>query len=82
MLASRKAKSEGDARFHRRAAEILALYQKKVGPIARLVARPTLFLGQAKSGALIVPVPNDQITWTAEVDSHTSRLDPGLDSSC
>jgi hypothetical protein len=68
-LASRKAQSEGDARFYRRAAEILALYQKKVGPIARLVARPTLFLGQAKSGALIVPAPYDQLTWTAEVDA-------------
>ena len=68
-LASRKARSEGDARFYRRAAEILALYHKKAGPIARLVARPTLFVGQAKSGALVVPVPYDQITWTAEVDA-------------
>jgi hypothetical protein len=68
-LATRKTKSEADARFYRRAAEILATYQKKVGPIAALVARPTLFLGQAKSGALIVPVPYDEITWTAEVDA-------------
>jgi hypothetical protein len=67
-LATRKAKSEADARFYRRAAEILAHYQKTKGPIARLVARPTLFLGQAKSGALIVPVPYDWLGWTAEVD--------------
>lgn len=40
-LAARHAKSEDDARFYRRAAEILACYQKTNGPIARLVARPT-----------------------------------------
>jgi len=68
-LATRKARSEGDARFYRRAAEILAHYHGKVGPIERLVARPTLFVGQAKSGALVVPVPYDEITWTAEVDA-------------
>jgi hypothetical protein len=67
-LATRKTKSEADARFYRRAAEILARYQKTKGPIAHLVARPTLFLGHAKSGALIVPVPYDWLGWTAEVD--------------
>jgi hypothetical protein len=68
-LATRKTRSEADARFYRRAAEILARYQKTTGPIARLVSRPTLFLGEAKSGALIVPVPYDWIGWTAEVDA-------------
>jgi hypothetical protein len=68
-LAARRTKSEADARFYRRAAQILAAYQKKAGPIARLEARPTLFLGHAKSGALVVPVPYDQLTWTAEVDA-------------
>jgi len=67
-LAARKAKSEGDARFYRRAAEILARYQKTVGPIARLVALPTLFVGETKAGALIMPVPYDELTWTAEAD--------------
>jgi hypothetical protein len=78
-LATRKTKSEADARFYRRAAEILANYQKKAGPIAALVARPTLFLGKAKSGALILPVPYDAITWTAEVDSVSAS--PALNAS-
>ncbi|MFI5183024.1 MAG: hypothetical protein ACHQNV_01390 [Vicinamibacteria bacterium] len=72
-LATRKTKSEADARFYRRAAEILARYQKTMGPIAHLVMRPTLFLGQTKSGALIVPVPYDWIGWTAEVDAVSAN---------
>jgi hypothetical protein len=68
-IATRKAKSEDDARFYRRAAETLARYHKTVGPIARLVARPILFVGEAKSGTLIFPIPYDEITWTSDVDA-------------
>ena len=71
-LAARKAKSEDDARFYRRAAETLARYQKTVGPMARLVARPAVFVGEAKSGALIFPIPYDEITWTSDADAVTA----------
>jgi hypothetical protein len=75
-LAVRNAKSEDDARFYRRAAEILARYQKTVGPIARLVARPTIFVGETKSGALIFPIPYDELTWTEEADTVSARPNP------
>jgi hypothetical protein len=74
-LLTRKTKSEADARFYRRAAEILARYQKTMGPISRLVTRPTLFLGQTQSGALVFPVPYDRIGWTAEVDAVSASPD-------
>ena len=32
------------------------------------MARPILFVGEAKSGALIFPIPYDEITWTSDVD--------------
>jgi len=72
-LAARHAKSEDDARFYRRAAEILARYQTTVGPIARLVERPTLFVGEAASGVLVMPVPYDELTWTAEADDVSAN---------
>jgi hypothetical protein len=74
-LATRRARSEEDARFYRRSAQILAVYQKKAGPIARLESRKTLFVGHAKSGALVVPAPVDLIAWTAEVDGLSASPD-------
>ena len=72
-LATRRARSEDDARFYRRSAQILAAYQKKGGPIASLESRKTLFVGHAKSGALVVPAPVDLIAWTAEVDGLSAN---------
>jgi hypothetical protein len=74
-LATRRARSEDDARFYRRSAQILAAYQKKGGSIASLESRKTLFVGHAKSGALVVPAPVDLIAWTAEVDGLSASPD-------
>jgi hypothetical protein len=72
-LAARRAQSEEDARFYRRAAEILALYQKKVGPITGLESRKALVLGHARSGALVVPAAMDLVTWSPDVDAFTAN---------
>jgi hypothetical protein len=74
-LAARATKDEDDARFYRRTAEVLARYQKAAGPIASLEARKRLFLGRARSGALVVPVGVDILTWTEDVDAFTAEPD-------
>ena len=79
-LAARRARSEDDARFFRRAAEILARYQKQVGPIASLEPRTSLFVGRARSGALVVPAAVDDLTWTEVVDEFTAEPVPGAKS--
>lgn len=76
-LAARKARSEDDARFFRRCAEILAQYQKQAGPLASLEARRSLFVGQSKSGALVVPAAVDYLTWTEAVDTFSAEPVPG-----
>jgi hypothetical protein len=72
-LAARKARSEDDARFFRRSAEILAQYQKQAGPIASLEARNSLFVAQSKSGAFVVPAAVDYLTWTEAVDRFSAE---------
>jgi hypothetical protein len=79
-LAARKARSEDDARFFRRCAEILAQYQKQAGPLASLEARRSLFVGQSKSGALVVPAAVDYLTWTEAVDTFSAEPVPGAKS--
>jgi len=76
-LAARKARSEDDARFFRRSAEILAQYQKQAGPIASLEARNSLFVAQSKSGAFVVPAAVDYLTWTEAVDRFSAEPVPG-----
>ena len=71
-LAARRARSEEDARFFRRAAEILAAFQKQTGPLASLEARPNLFVARARSGALVVPAAVDLLTWTEAVDEFSA----------
>ena len=72
-LAARRARSEDDARFFRRSAEILALYQKQGGPIASLEARKSLFVARARSGAFVVPAAVDYLTWAENVDSFSAE---------
>jgi hypothetical protein len=79
-LAARKARSEDDARFFRRSAEILAQYQKQAGPLASLEARKSLFVAQSKSGALVVPAAVDYLTWTEAVDTFSAEPVPGAKS--
>ena len=74
-LAVRQAKDEEDARFYRRAAQILAGYARTQGPIARLEARKTLFVAHARSGKLVVPVPLDYLPWTKEVADFVKGAD-------
>jgi hypothetical protein len=76
-LAARRARSEDDARFFRRCAEILARYQKQVGPLASLEARKSLFVAQARSGAFVVPAAVDYLTWTEAVDHFSAEPVPG-----
>jgi hypothetical protein len=68
-LVARRARSQDDARFFRRAAELLACYAKRRGPLASLSARENLFVAQAGSGALVVPAPVDLLIWTPVVES-------------
>jgi hypothetical protein len=70
-LAAHRARSEEDARFFRRSAEILAQYQK-TAPIASLEPRPNMFVARAKSGALVVPAAVDLLTWTEAVDQFSA----------
>jgi len=76
-LAARKARSEDDARFFRRSAEVLALYQKKAGPLASLEARKSLFVAHARSGAFVVPAAVDYLTWMENVDHFSAEPVPG-----
>ncbi len=76
-LAARKARSEDDARFFRRCAEVLAQYQKQAGPLASLEARKSLFVAQSRSGALVVPAAVDYLTWTEAVDTFSAEPVPG-----
>jgi hypothetical protein len=79
-LAARKARSEDDARFFRRCAEVLAQYQKQAGPLASLEARKSLFVAQSRSGALVVPAAVDYLTWTEAVDTFSAEPVPGAKS--
>jgi hypothetical protein len=79
-LAARRARSEEDARFFRRAAEILALYQKQAGPLASLEPRKSLFVAQARSGAFVVPAAVDDLMWTEAVDTFSAEPVPGAKS--
>jgi hypothetical protein len=67
-LATSEAESEDDARFFRRGALLLARYHAKVEPIASVEARRRVFFGRTASGALVIPVGFDYLTWTAEVE--------------
>jgi hypothetical protein len=79
-LAARRARSEEDARFFRRSAEILARYQKQTGPIASLEPRPNLFVAHARSGAFVVPAAVDSLTWTEAVDQFSATPVEGAKS--
>jgi hypothetical protein len=79
-LAAHRARSEEDARFFRRCAEVLALYQKQAGPIASLEARKSLFVAQSRSGAFVVPAAVDYLTWTDAVDSFSQQPVSGAKS--
>jgi hypothetical protein len=79
-LVAHRARSEEDARFFRRSAEILALYQKQAGPIASLEARKSLFVANSKSGAFVVPAALDYLTWNDAVDSFSAQPVAGAKS--
>jgi hypothetical protein len=79
-LAARRARSEEDARFFRRSAEILAQYQKQGGPIGSLEARKSLFVGHARSGVFVVPAAVDYLNWTEAVDDFSAEPVPGAKS--
>jgi hypothetical protein len=76
-LAARRARSEDDARFFRRAAEVLAQYQKQAGPLAKLEARKSLFVAHARSGAFVVPAAVDSLIWMENVDQFSAEPVPG-----
>ena len=76
-LAARRARSEDEARFFRRAAEVLARYQKQAGPLARLEAGKSLFVAHARSGAFVVPAAVDHLTWMENVDQFSAEPVPG-----
>jgi hypothetical protein len=79
-LATRRTRSEEDARFYKRAAEILALYQKQVGPLLTLEARRSLFVATSRAGAFVVPAAVDSLTWTEAVDTFSQEPVPGAKS--
>jgi hypothetical protein len=75
-LVARRASAEDDARFFRRSAEVLACAQKQTGPIGTLEARDKLFVARSRSGAFVVPVAVDVLTWEPNVDAFTGTPVP------
>jgi hypothetical protein len=71
-LATRQAKSELDARFYVRLAQMLADHHQKVAPLASLISRNRIFLGKAKAGGLVVAAPLDYLFWTAQIEEFSS----------
>jgi hypothetical protein len=79
-LVARKASAEDDARFFRRSAEVLACAAKQTGPLATLEARENLFVARARSGAFVVPVGVDLLTWAQNVDTFSAAAVPDAKS--
>ena len=68
------ARTQDETRFVAGAVNMLARYHEAVTPIAQ-VSAPGPILGTTASGALIVPMPVDYISWTERVAGFPKRSD-------
>ncbi len=68
------ARTQDECRFVAGAVNMLARYHEAVAPIAQ-VSAPGPILGRTASGALVVPMPVDYISWTERVAGFPKRSD-------
>jgi hypothetical protein len=68
------ARTQDECRFVAGAVNMLARYHEAVAPIAQ-VSAPGPILGTTASGALVVPMPVDYISWTERVAGFPKRSD-------